>query len=689
MAAPVVTPLAPANVPANKSLIVPVTGFDADGQPLTYSVSSTNGQAVTASLHQGNPYLKLSVQGYGDMTFQLFHDLAPKTVDTIRSLVEQGFYNGLKIHRTVPDFVIQGGDPNGNGSGGPGFTFGDEFNPEAIFSGNGQLAMANSGKDTNGSQFFVTVGPQRFLDFNHTIFGQLVRGFDVLDTIDHVPNSGPPNNTPTSTILITSATIIDDTTDAVLTLDAKAATGSATITVTATDPDGNSTSRNFVATIVNDSTDDPPILGPVSNQIAATGRPFDIVLSGIDLENDPMSFDAAVLDTVAHATVSTSGNTVTVTPEAGYKGDVHLIVGVRQTGATSRGSASNEFDTEKITVTFKDPTITAQGGTAFDTSARTVAKNVTLATFDVSVPRPLSNYKATIQWGDGFTSFGTITPRTGGGYNVIGSHIYASAGMYPVSVTIQDTFHNLNKVASTTANVATNPMVVHPTLDDFDGDGKTDLGVYQPGASFYTLQTSSSGNRKVTFGQGRLYGGDPIPVTGDFDGDGQTDYGVYQPSDSKFTLQTSSSGNWLRQFGQGRLYGGDPIPVTGDFNGDGRSDVGVFQPGDSYFTLMTDTGNLLFQFGQGTKVRRQSDPDHRGFRRRRDYRCRRLSAGRLDVHAAHVVDGEHETHLRPGAALRRCPDPGDGGLRRRRQDGCRRVPAGGLLLHAAYVWPDG
>ena len=98
-----------------------------------------------------------------------------------RGLVEANFYDNLTFHRVVPDFVIQGGDPPGDGTGGPGFQFDDEFHPDAIFTGDAQLAMANSGKDTNGSQFFVTIGPQRHLDFNHTIFGQLVRGRDVLD----------------------------------------------------------------------------------------------------------------------------------------------------------------------------------------------------------------------------------------------------------------------------------------------------------------------------------------------------------------------------------------------------------------------------------------------------------------------------------------------------------------------------
>src|SRR5262249_38741595 len=148
-------------------------------------------------------------------------------------------------------------DPNGDGTGGPpgpgaadpGLQFADEFNSAEIFSGNGQLAMANSGKDTNGSQFFITINPQRALDFNHTTFGQLVRGFDVLAKIQAVPlTQQSAFNTevtkPVTPIVISQAQIIQDTTDAVLTV---RATGpvSSTITVTVNDGTGNIVTRNF------------------------------------------------------------------------------------------------------------------------------------------------------------------------------------------------------------------------------------------------------------------------------------------------------------------------------------------------------------------------------------------------------------------------------------------------------------
>ena len=342
MAAPVIDMIPNASVPSNKSLIVPITATDADGNTLAYTVQSDNG-AITGQIYQGTIDLKLTVAGFGDMTFQLLPQVAPNTVSTIVSLVNSGFYNSLTFHRIISGFMIQGGDPNGDGTGGPGFQYDDEFNPEAIFSGVGQLAMANSGKDTNGSQFFVTVGPQRSLDFDYTIFGQLERGFDVLNAINTVPTN-PTNNRPLTPVVITSASIVPDPTDAVLILDSKSS-GSSTITVTANDGTGNVVSTNFKATTVADATNDPPILGPVGNAVSATNTPINLTLSSTDLENSPVTYGAAVYDGTTNATTSVVGNVVTITPKTGFQGDVKIIVGVRQSTGNTR------FDTEVVTMT--------------------------------------------------------------------------------------------------------------------------------------------------------------------------------------------------------------------------------------------------------------------------------------------------------------------------------------------------
>jgi cyclophilin family peptidyl-prolyl cis-trans isomerase len=118
----------------------------------------------------------------GDITFELFDEDAPKTVSNFKQLAGQGFYDGLIFHRVIDGFMIQGGCPQGTGTGGPGYTFEDEINPHKVV--RGALAMANAGPNTNGSQFFiVTVDAAPWLDGKHTVFGQVTEGMDVVDRI--------------------------------------------------------------------------------------------------------------------------------------------------------------------------------------------------------------------------------------------------------------------------------------------------------------------------------------------------------------------------------------------------------------------------------------------------------------------------------------------------------------------------
>ena len=126
---------------------------------------------------------------HGTIEVDFFDDDAPKTVENFRKLAAEGFYDGLTFHRVIQDFMIQGGCPNGTGTGGPGYTFEDEINPHKIV--RGALAMANAGPDTNGSQFFiVTAGACPWLDGKHTVFGQVSEGMDVVDKLEGVQTDG-------------------------------------------------------------------------------------------------------------------------------------------------------------------------------------------------------------------------------------------------------------------------------------------------------------------------------------------------------------------------------------------------------------------------------------------------------------------------------------------------------------------
>jgi len=119
----------------------------------------------------------------GTIRLQLFDDKAPKTVANFEKLASSGFYDGLKFHRVIADFMIQGGCPKGTGTGGPGYTFEDEFHPDLKHDGPGVLSMANAGPNTNGSQFFITHVATPWLDGKHSVFGRVLEGQDVVDAI--------------------------------------------------------------------------------------------------------------------------------------------------------------------------------------------------------------------------------------------------------------------------------------------------------------------------------------------------------------------------------------------------------------------------------------------------------------------------------------------------------------------------
>jgi cyclophilin family peptidyl-prolyl cis-trans isomerase len=139
----------------------------------------------------------------GPITIELFDADAPKTVENFKKLANDGFYDGLIFHRVIKDFMIQGGCPQGTGTGGPGYTFEDEFNDHKIV--RGALAMANAGPNTNGSQFFlVTVPEASWLDGKHTVFGQITEGLDVVDKIEAKPTDA--RDKPTEDVRIESLT---------------------------------------------------------------------------------------------------------------------------------------------------------------------------------------------------------------------------------------------------------------------------------------------------------------------------------------------------------------------------------------------------------------------------------------------------------------------------------------------------
>ena len=156
---------------------------------------------------EGEGIVKIKIETtMGDIDADLYGKEVPKTVENFVTLAKKGFYNGIIFHRVIPQFMIQTGDPTGTGMGGPGYQFADEFSPNLKHDKPGLLSMANSGPNTNGSQFFITEVPTPWLDGRHAIFGQVTQGMEVVKKIVSAPRDG--NDKPTQEIKMTKVTVL-------------------------------------------------------------------------------------------------------------------------------------------------------------------------------------------------------------------------------------------------------------------------------------------------------------------------------------------------------------------------------------------------------------------------------------------------------------------------------------------------
>jgi peptidylprolyl isomerase len=167
--------------------------------------------AATISFAASHPKVLLQTT-QGDITLELYEDVAPLAVENFTGLVKNGYYNGLIFHRIIKNFMIQGGDPTGTGTGGESIwkkPFKDEFKSGVVFDKSGILAMANAGPKTNGSQFFITTAPTPWLNGYHSIFGRVVSGMDSLDKLNNVQTNGQSGgDKPLQTQKIIKATLV-------------------------------------------------------------------------------------------------------------------------------------------------------------------------------------------------------------------------------------------------------------------------------------------------------------------------------------------------------------------------------------------------------------------------------------------------------------------------------------------------
>ena len=153
-----------------------------------FFIASTDNESAAKSANGGKNMNRIAVfeTNMGTFEIELFEDKAPKTTKNFIDLAEKGFYNGLIFHRVIDGFMIQGGDPEGTGMGGPGYTIKDEFHKDLKHDSEGILSMANAGPDTGGSQFFITLAKTPWLDGHHAVFGKVIKGMDVVKKIGKV-----------------------------------------------------------------------------------------------------------------------------------------------------------------------------------------------------------------------------------------------------------------------------------------------------------------------------------------------------------------------------------------------------------------------------------------------------------------------------------------------------------------------
>ena len=393
--------------PNNKPLFIPVTATNTPNGPVTITASSDN-TSVTTSVVAGGRSVKLDVAGTdaagaafaGSLTIRLFEDVAPLATGTIIQLANEGFYNGKLFHRVLPGFVIQGGSPNGDGIGGsskPDVV--DEFNAQYTFASNGIVAMANAKDDNNNSQFFISdtdlalaARPQS-LNFNHSIVGLLTSGFDIYKKIINTPTvQTGEKSTPVNPVTITKATVFTDTANGVVKVTSAAGfTGSAGITIGATDGDNKATSTTFRTNLVADTVNDRAFLNTIADVRTNPNTPVTFTARGTDLNNDKLTYavgSATSLFTApTNVTIAVDQNTglVTLTPAAGFTGTIDLLVGVRDQTNRSGGATldvAGNFYTQLVRLTVRaagDTTTTLSVSKLNPGIGRTVLLNASVA----------------------------------------------------------------------------------------------------------------------------------------------------------------------------------------------------------------------------------------------------------------------------------------------------------------------
>jgi uncharacterized repeat protein (TIGR03803 family) len=482
------------------------SGTNADGaSPFAGLVQATDGNlygtAETGGTAGGGTVFQVPVSTTpafsGTMAFALFRDMAPVTTGYIAGLAEAGYYNNLDFFRITnlnsspvepATFIAQGGDPTETGTGSLGFSFNNELIPSLIFTGEGQLAMANAGNDqttfqgTDGSQFFITQGSLRSLDFGYTIFGQLLSGFDIMQKVMAVPLESD-GSSPTVPVVMDSVTVSEDNTDAIILVSAPGyVPNGATIKVSATDPSGNKAVTTgtipelsiTVSTPVQDSVNDPPIIDPEPNINVGLHQRVSFPVRAQDLEFDYLITDALQL-AGSGGTLFFNGSIATVTPSAfSPVGSVTAGLDVYQPYVSVE--RSNQYDQTAVIVGLGSGKLTSfpglfvgNPGVPLASSTATVITSSSASIFGSFLSSNpaggADDFTASINWGDGTlvsSSNGVSivqSPRIPTEYDISypPGHTYSNSGIYPLNVTVTNTNGGILQVQNT-AVVSSGPI---------------------------------------------------------------------------------------------------------------------------------------------------------------------------------------------------------------------------------------
>ena len=342
-------------------LHVAVDAYSPQGGPLTVTVSVSDPSLLEAQVVTGNRSIQIDMEGYGDMVFELFEQRAPRPTSRVIQLSDEGFYDGIIFHRVIDNFMIQGGDPTGTGTSGSNLgTFDDQFNPELLHLKEGALSFAKSSDDTNNSQFFITEVATRYLDGNHSVFGQLVEGSEVREAISETSTGAADR--PDIDIEMTTINVFTDTENSVVMLKPTGAgTGQVSVTYTVTDQAGNSVSETTQVTVGTDSSNTQPWLNDIATPApTSVNTNAELQLSSTDVEGDAVTYFAQSLSSGANGTVSidASSGLMTVTPATDFVGVINVRAGVRP-GVGVVGNSGSDSDTQTVAFTFESEGILA------------------------------------------------------------------------------------------------------------------------------------------------------------------------------------------------------------------------------------------------------------------------------------------------------------------------------------------